>query len=527
MIFGGSGGQAYPASRMTAGTLDWPILGTDPNDDLWREGAAITNRSWHLWRSNPYARAMTKVMEEGVLGPCGLIPRSIFRGETGHDLSADAATAEAAIDAARSARSGIEKSLRAAWRGKRFDATGQHTKREMTNLMLLSMLVTGNGWAVRQWLPNRPGRQYQATAWRVIDPQRVSNQNWGSNNATQFEGVKLDDNGAPVGIWVQRRNPYAVQTVDYTWDYIPWYAPDGSLNVAHLKAPGRPDQTLGVGWFDSIMSLVHQLGEVTDAYVVAKRVQACIGYIEASGNPAASANAQKNGATTPNPSGATNGRMYPGMRIVVPRDTTITPLNWNFQGADHSAFQDSLLQSISAAWGLPMEFVQHRLTKSNMASARVALGQAYRTFTSIQEMLIGSVETPWAESVVLEDLARGRLNITDADLDDVLNFRWNRPAKQFPDPAKEATGGLLMKQLGKAPSTILAEQGLDHETEILIGQQDRAFEEAHGFTPEATGAAPAAVPASTPAPADAPAEEGSDEEEGEDTETADEAEEAA
>lgn len=500
MIFGGSPGLAYPSSRMSPGTLDWPIIGTDPNDDTMREGAAITNRSWHLWRSNPYARALTKVMEEGVLGPNGLVPRSIFRGNTGHDLNVDPVIAEQQIDKSRDSRAAIEKSLRSAWRGKRFDATGQNTKREMSNLMLLSMLVTGNGFAIRQWLPNRPGRQYQATCWRVIDPQRVSNPSWAPNTATAFEGVKLDDNGCPIGVWVQRRNPYALQVVDYKWDFVPWYASDGSLNVTHLKAPGRPDQILGVGWYDSIMSLVHQLGEVTDAYVVAKRVQACIGYIEASGNPTASVASQRNGATSSNPTGASNGRMYPGMRIVVPKETTITPLNWNFQGGDHSAFQDSLLTAISAAWGLPMEFVQHRLTKSNMASARVALGQAYRTFTSIQEMLIGSVETPWAESVVIEDLARGNITVDESDLDDVLAFRWNRPAKQFPDPQKEANGGLLMKELGKAPSTILAEQGLDHETEILIGQQDRAFEKAHGFV--AIPPTAATAPAGTDAPVD-------------------------
>ena len=468
---------------MTSATADWPILGTDPNDDVWREGSGVTNRSWHLWRANPYGRALTKTMEEGVLGPCGLLPRSLFRGATGIDQSSDPGAAVAAIDSSQSARAGIEKSLRSAYRGKRFDATGMHTKREMTNLMLLSMLVAGNGWSIRQWLPNRPGRQYQATCWRVVDPSRISNPNFAANTANMFEGVQLDDNGCPVGVHVQRRNPYAMQIIEYKWDFVPWYAPDGTLNVCHLKAPGRPDQIIGIGWFDSIMSLVHQLGEVTDAYVVAKRVQACIGYIEASGNPSASVGAQRNGSTGQSPTGATTGRMYPGMRIVVPKDTTITPLNWNFMGGDHSAFQDSLLQSISAAWGLPMEFVQHRLTKSNMASARVALGQAYRTFTSVQEMLIGSVETPWAESVVMEDLARGRLNVDQSDLDDVLSFRWNRPAKQFPDPQKEANGGLLMKELGKAPSTILAEQGLDHETEILIGQQDRAFEKAHGFSP--------------------------------------------
>lgn len=477
-IWGGSPGFAYPASRLSPGTLDWPTIGTDPRDDIWREGTSISNRSWHLWRNNAYARAMVKTMVEGVLGAKGVTPRSIYRGDTGIAMSKEGQQ-DAKLLAVRKKREAIERSLEHAWIGRRFDAQGSLTKREMSETMLISCMVSGNAWAIRQWKPNRPGRQYQATCWRIIDPSRVSNPNYGVNTATLFEGVKLDSDGCPIGIYIQRRNPYAVQVVNYTWDFVPWYDQQGNLNVVHLKAPGRADSILGVGWFDSIMGLVNQLGAVTDAHVTAKRVQACIGTIETSPNPAAHVTGMTNGATSQAPPGAAIGRMYPGMRLTVPLGTTVTTLNWGFQGSDHMEFQDSMLQSICAAWGLPMEYVQHRLTKTNMAAARAALMQAYRTFAYGQEMLIGAVEAPWAESVVTEDLARDRLSesglAADEDMDDVFAFRWNRPAKHYPDPVKEETAAAMAIARGKSPSSIAAEMGDDFEAEVLQSHQDFEF----------------------------------------------------
>lgn len=484
-----SPGFAYPASRVTPNTLDWPVIGTDANDDYWREAESIANRSWHLWRTNPYMRAMMTAVDEGVLGATGLVARSIFRTDAGLELAATDPDQQLILDDIRGKRVAIEQSLRSAYTGTRFDAMGQQTRKQMSSTMLLCCYIAGNAFAIRQWKPNRAGRQYQATCWRVIDPSRVSNPNFGTNSATLFEGFELDADGVPVAIWVQRRNPYAVQVVDYTWDRVQIFADDGTRNVVHLRTPGRADEIRGVSMVASVMGLLNQLGNVTDAYVVAKRIQACIGIIRESSDQVAAAAASKNGSTT---TGAS--KLYPGIIMDVPAGTKVTALNWNFQGNDHSQFQDSLLQAVCAAWGLPMEFVQHRLTKTALASARAALMQAYRTFHAIQEMVICHVEQPWAESVIAEDLARGRLNVGTSDLDAILSFRFNRPAKSFPDPVREATGAKMMIDLGKSPSAVFAEQGLDHEMEVLQNAQDRAFMAAHNVPLNTgTGPAPAAA----------------------------------
>jgi capsid protein len=134
--------------------------------------------------------------------------------------------------------------------------------------------------------------------------------------------------------------------------------------------------------------------------------------------------------------------------------------------------------------------MQHRLTKTALASARAALMQAYRTFHVAQELCISQCEQPWAESVITEDIARGRLAVGTDDLDAIFSLRFNRPSKQFPDPVREVTAAKLWIDLGKSPSAVFAEQGLDHEMEVLQNAQDRAFMAAHNV-PLNTGTGPA------------------------------------
>lgn len=472
---GGSPGLAYTGSRNSPLYADWPLYGTDPLDDYWREAATIVNRSWHLWRNNPYARALAETLIGGVIGASGLTPRSLYQEDE----------IPTTTDAERATRRSINSSLRRAYSGYRFDAVGQLSRREMSVVMLTSCIVAGDAFAIRLWQPDRPGRQYQGTCWRIVDSQRVSNVGWGSNNDDQYEGLKLDSNGVPIGIWIQRRNPFAVQYQNFAWDYVPMFAADGTRNVVHLKAPGRADQLRGMGWFAPVMALVQQLGGVTDAYVVAKRLQASMGLIYEMDDTVAGMSNERNGALL-----STNAKIVPGMMKGIRRGDKIYPLNWNFQGGDHQQFADTLLRSVCAAFALPIELVQCRLAGANLASARAALMAAYRTFHGAQEMMIGHVEQPWAESVIVEDMARGRIKASNTDLDAVFALHFSRPAKQFPDPVREATGGTIWAGgLGKSPTTILAEQGLEFEQEVLQSSQDRAFAKAQGV-PLVTGAPP-------------------------------------
>jgi hypothetical protein len=122
-------------------------------------------------------------------------------------------------------------------------------------------------------------------------------------------------------------------------------------------------------------------------------------------------------------------------------------------------------------------------------------------------MLIAAVEAPWAESVVMEAIARKQIDIPTDDLDDVLSFRWNRPPKHYPDPVKEETAAALAMMRGKSPSSVAEELGDDFEHEVLQSHQDTEFAKIYGVE---VGGAEAASNAS--------AEPDGDEEDAEDSE---------
>lgn len=479
-----SPGLAYPGSRMTPDSADLRTFGSDPNDDYWREGSAVNNRSLHMWRSNDICRAMVETMTSGVLGSMGLMPRSQWKSPTLQTMVDENGEPTAAQRKVHGRRAQIDDIITAAYQGTRFDAGGQLSRRDMDEVELLSMIACGDAISVRCWRPRRPGRQVQATCWRIIDPARVSNPNFAYNTTNMYDGFELDDSGSPIAIHVQRRHPDTLVAPEFVWDRIPIFAADGTRNVTHMKAPGRPDQVRGIGWFAPIMEIVNQLGGTRKAYAVTKKLQACIGLIISSQNPAMMAKTMKGSFTMDQIS-----QLFPGMVLNIPTGATVTPLQWSFNGDDFEKYNEAIITGISAAWNLPMEFVMCRLTKSNLAAARAALAQAFATFVRWQNHLIIHSAQPKVESVLVEAEARGQVVLGD-DRDAAFRFRWNRPARTFPDPVKEATAAKSWHDLGKSLSSIFGEQGEDFEEQVEQTAQDLAFAKAQGVR-ITTGADPA------------------------------------
>lgn len=457
-----SPGLAYTTSRISPLYADFPIWGTDPNDDWWRESTILINRCWHLFRNDPWTQALVQTIVQGILGPSGLTPHSLYQ----QDPDGDATDADVAL------RKKINTSLRSAYKDKRFDAVGVLNRRDLSACLLTSKIVAGDGIAIRQWKPSRPGRQYQSTCWRVIDSMRISNPNFTFNNANLFEGFALDDDGVQIGMWIQRRNPYSIVTPDWSWDYIKIFAEDGSRNVIHLKAHGRPDQLRGIGELVPVMAILKHLSGVTEAFVVAKRLQASMGLIVEHPDPATAAANDINGALL-----AGNTKIMPGKVYYCLPGTKVTPLNFTFQGDDYRMFSDACLEAVCAAFHIPPQVVKCALTEANLAASRAALAQFYRTMHCGQDQVICDAEQPMAESVILEDQARGRLPGLNSGDEEFFHLHYTRPARPFPDPVKEATAAQIWVGLGKSPTTIFNEQGLELQAEIRQTHQDMAFYE--------------------------------------------------
>ena len=463
---------------LTAGSTDrilgsWGVQAQDPNDYFNSDGDTINNRGQWAYDNDPIVHAIVESLLDGTLGANGLQHRSAFQADDSDTLT----------DTEIAVRKSVRRSIQLGTRGTSFDAGGLLTRPQMSKVILSSTIINGIGVSFRTWNPTRPGRNSHATCWRIVHPARISNRNFGPNTARQRDGFILDDNGTPIGITVQRTHPASTAVApQHVWDTYPIYDKQGYRAVTIHSLPRHADQIRPTGWFTPVMQLLRLFGRTIEAKVIADTIKASMGLIVECDNPEAMARADRNGAIL---NGST--KIIPGKCYYVKKGTVWKELNFQYNGQDFDKWQEVILTNICAAFGMPYEYVQRKLTRSNMASSRVALMQAYRTFHGHQQDLINSTEEPWNQSLIREDIARGRISgfdLNDPDmLDRVLVGRYLRPARFMPDPAKEANAAsLLVKELGVSLDTVYGDLGLDTEQEWTARAQNNAELQRRGIT---------------------------------------------
>lgn len=475
---------AHAGAGMTRLLADWQTILGDPNDDWSYDASTLAARAWDLVHNDANARAMVECMDLGVLGTCGLQFRSQFQSDAAAETSPEERAYRRAIEAAISRVSSRTQ----------LDAGDQLTRRNLSAQLLVSMVVSGDGFAIRTWRP-RPGAS-QGQRWRVIAPERVSTPDDRSDDERMFQGIELDADGVPVAIHVQDRHPQARVAggaAKRTWTKVPIYAPNGQRNVIHRFKPQRPGQLRGFSWFAPLIILAQHLSKTAEAFVVAKRIQACNPAVLQTDNPKELAAAAAQGSLM-----GPNLKWKPGMVAVSSRDNAITFPSWQFNGQDYGSFIDMNLRSFTASWGLPFQFVLQQLTDANLAAAQVALDQADKTFSRHQDDHIEQVETHIDEAIVREEIARGRLDLPTDDVALILAGRYQRPRRADANRQRTREAAKAFVDMGGSRSTAFAEMGYEFEDEIRQRAQDDAFMDAQGVS--AAAAAPGFPSPSPPPP---------------------------
>lgn len=452
-------GIAYEGAAQNRFLQDFQDELRDANDDWWMDARTLAARSWQLFHNDPYFHALVETLVGGVIGAGGLRFRSLYQEDDGQD------TTQAELDT----RAAINARVRRATARTRIDANGLLSYRDAQAVLYRSCLVTGDGIAVRVWKPNRINATH-GTCWRHLDSARISNPNLGANTDHMFEGFELDDDGAPIAVHAQRSHPNRTRTSpSFVWDRIPFYAPDGSLNVIHRKRIQRPEQIRGIGIATPVLLYLAMLKGTSEAWAIAKRIQASYALLIKTKNPVEAAAADRYGATL-------TGRspIKPGGRYYHNHDA-VEPLNWQFQGSDYENFRNPIIEAVCAVENVPYEMVLQRLTKSNLASSRAALLSYYTTCRREQDAHIEQAELPRIEAFLREDIVRGNLSVRSQDWDEITRGRWQRPPRVWPDPEKEAKAARAWEGLGRSLTGIYDEAGLDFEAEILQRKEDNAF----------------------------------------------------
>ncbi|MCA8195468.1 phage portal protein [Burkholderia vietnamiensis] len=412
----------------------------------------------------------------------------------------------------------IRQAIESMWRGfsedlGRFnDVSRQLTVSQQLRLAMRHKLIDGESLFINYWMPERIGRgaaQY-ATAFMVVDPDRLSNPYQMVDQKYLRGGVEIDDNGVPIAYHIRKahQNDWYNAVESMEWERVVREDDDGWRRVIHDFDHDRAGQNRGIGVFTPVLAHAKMLARYYGVELQAATVATIFGtYVTSPYDPAMIE------AAMDSDRGDQEMGFYQDLRADWAKDRpamlngvrvpTLAPGEEIRQVAaahPHSGFEDfahEMLRSIAAALGVSAEQITQDWSKTNYSSARAALLESWKTLSRRSAEYKVGTATPLYATWLQEVIERG-------DLDEMLprgapdfieaataysRCDWLGVARGWVDPVRERQGAIL--GLDGGLSTLkreCAEQGLDWE-EVIAQRaiEVRAFKQAGLPLPEWSG----------------------------------------
>lgn len=362
--------------------------------------------------------------------------------------------------------------------------------------------------ATLEWL-DRPGARYR-TAVQLIDPARLSNPMGRPDSDTLRAGVELDAMGAPQGYWISSGIPGdTLQSGMVQWKRVPRETPWGRRMVVHVYEEERAGQTRGKNGIVSVLAklkMLEKFEQVTLQAAILNAMYAAViqssmdwqtvgtamgvgggnpvnGYMKDRATWHKGGNVRYNGVKIPH--------LFPGEELKL--------LSPQHPSAAFSQFEEATLRHIAGGLNLSYEQMSRDYSKSNYSSARAAMLEGWRFFSSRRHFIGGWFATQIYAAWLEEAMDKGRVS-TPPGAPTYLEAktawtrcRWIGPGRGHIDPLKEANATKVEYSMGLTTlEKEAAERGEDWE-ELLEqrAQEQRRMAE--------LGIDPAAMLAPTPA----------------------------
>jgi lambda family phage portal protein len=318
----------------------------------------------------------------------------------------------------------------------------------------------------------RPGVPY-GTCIQLIEADRVCNPNYKMDSLEIAGGVEKDAAGAPTAYHILSQHPGDARPKTADWQHYPAYSPTtGRRNILHLLKKERPEQSRGVPDLAPVLELLKQLGQYTDAEVMAAVVSGMISLFVKSDYPPVhlydGLNNSGAGFNDPDSGSGTRGnlKLGPGQIAYLASGEEITS---PMPGRPNQAFDPfvmSILRQIGVALELPVEVLIKHFTSSYSAS-RAALLEAWKFFMTRRVWMAAKFCQPIYEEWLAEAVALGRIKAPGYLNGDVAirkayaKSEWIGPARGQIDELKEVNAAI--ERVNAGFSTI------EQETEQMNG----------------------------------------------------------
>lgn len=438
--------QGYDAASRDGRQSGWRRPHTSADTEIRPAIATLRASARDLVRNDPHANRAVRVLTAHIAGS-GVRPRAAF-DEAGESDSPDA----------RAAREQWARFVENCDPEGRMDFYGQQR--------LLTRAVIESGEALRLWIPRSIGGRLR---WRtrVLEGDWLDQLKDGElpNGGRIVQGVEFDRNGQRVAYWLHERHP---------GDRFGGYGTRfGSRRVSaryvdHVFEVLRPGQVRGVSWLAPVAVALRDLGDLAEAELVRKKLEACIAGVitnvnedgdtpaQAGLNPAT----EEDGSSLTTTAGDPVERMSPGMFLQAKAGWD---MKFNAPPASEGLVEHmkERLHAIAAGVGATYHQITGDLTQANYSSLRGGLVEFERLVDGWQDdLMVAQSGLPAWRRVMRAATANGVLG-------DPPRAAWVRPKRPWVDPEKDAKAAIANAEAGfESPSDIIERMGEDPDARL-------------------------------------------------------------
>lgn len=343
------------------------------------------------------------------------------------------------------------------------DLTRAQTCGQMFALAYRNYLIEGDALGIVGWRPERP----TATVLRVVDPDLLSTPEGRADEDRLRSGVELDRHGAARRYHfrqVHRASPYA-SAAGYRWKSLPREQNWGRPVVLHFFDKFRDGQTRGVSRMAPIiekLKMEDHYGRVELQAAVINAVLAA--FIKSPMGPEAMDDmfGEGDGSAFLNMT-SDRAKYYDagdGVRLGNARLTQLYPgdeigmVPTARPAAQFADFESAVLRNIASGLGISYEQIAADWSKTNYSSARAALVEIWRGWTSRRVAFAQGFCQPFFMAWLEEEVDVGRIRLPRRAPSFRENWaayaraKWIGPGKGFVDPVKEAQAAAMRVALG-------------------------------------------------------------------------------
>lgn len=429
------------ASKSRRQTSQWATNGNDADAVIQRDLPTLRERSHDAIRNFPLATGAINTVCTNVIGT-GLrmksqIDRNVLNFANEEEADAWEAHAEREFnlwsestecDAARTLNFYAQQEL------------AYRSAKESGDVLTLTPLIP------------RKGSPYDLKL-KMIEGERLSNEDNKKDSSTLVGGVQKDTNGAPEKYHILKQHPGNIYSFGKReWDIIDAFGEKtGRRNVIHLFKPLRPGQTRGVPYLSPVTEMLKQLSDYTDNEVEAAVLSAAYTVFHKSkyNDGASSLDAldpDKAAGTSSVPTDQL--KIGGGMIIGIGADDEIAFFDPKRPNTAFDPFIQAMLRQIGVALEIPFEILIKHFTASYSA-ARGALLEAWKFFRKDRAWFVSHYCKPIHEVWMDRAVATGRL-VAPGYIDDMsirkayLGTVWTGPPPGQIDPLKEGMASKLL-----------------------------------------------------------------------------------